>query len=394
MIFPRESSAEYAMELDEAISVAREISSGVVAADADGVDREARWPRAGLRALLEGNLGGLVVPREHGGLGLGMSGLLRVCEELGQECGSTSLCFGMHAVGSAVIAAKATREQRAAYLEPIVRGEHLTTLALSEPGTGAHFQFPQTRIEPTEAGYRVCGTKSFVTNGSKADSYVVSGIVPGLESDGQRFSCLLLRGDCPGLSWQEPWNGFGMRGNSSRTAVIEDAEVPRENLLGEQGDQLWYVFQVVAPYFLTAMTGTYVGIASVALELARASIADRTYDHSGEALSRSDVMQHDLGELWAQVERTRRLAYFAAEEADRGGPRALPAVLVAKGEAADCAVQATDAAMALMGGRAYANGGRLPRFLRDARAAHVMAPTTQLVRLWCGRYLLEQPLLS
>ena len=91
-------------------------------------------------------LAGLVVPREAGGMGQGLYALARTCETIGSVSASTALCFGMHCVGSAVIGAKATAQQKKDFLEPIAAGEHLTTLALSEPGTGAHFYFPQTQL--------------------------------------------------------------------------------------------------------------------------------------------------------------------------------------------------------------------------------------------------------
>jgi alkylation response protein AidB-like acyl-CoA dehydrogenase len=106
------------------------------------------------------------------------------------------------------------------------------------------------------------------------------------------------------------------------------------------------------------------------------------------------VIQHRLGCLWSNVERTRRLAYHAAEDADYGGKEALPAVFSAKAEVADCAVSVVNEAMTLMGGRAYGQESRIHRRLRDARAAHVMAPTTDILRIWTGRFLLDKPLLD
>ena len=86
-------------------------------------------------------------------------------------------------------------------------------------------------------------------------------MAPGLEADPGTFSCFVVDGTAAGLDWQEPWNGFGMRGNSSRPVKLNNVTVPAQNLLGQEGDELWYVFDVIAPYFLVAMSGTYLGIA-------------------------------------------------------------------------------------------------------------------------------------
>jgi alkylation response protein AidB-like acyl-CoA dehydrogenase len=323
-----------------------------------------------------------------------MVGLVAVSEVLAQESASAALCFAMHCVGTAVLAAKATDAQRDRYLVPIARGEHLTTLALSEPGSGAFFFYPETALEPTPGGFRLTGTKSFVTNGSHADSYVLStaAVAPGADADGA-FSCVVVDGDRPGVEWLDGWHGFGMRANDSRTMRLAGVEVPHEALLGAQGDQLWYVFEVIAPYFLMAMAGTYLGVAQAAFDAARLHTGTRRYGHSGELLGQAPVVAHRLGELWTQVEATRQLVYSAAAKGDAGTPDALPAVLACKAMAGDTAVHVANEAMTLCGGSAYREDSRLTRILRDARAAHVMAPTTDMLKTWLGRALLKLPLL-
>ena len=374
---------------------AEEIARDVLMIHAPVVDEEARWPKASLRALQGIGLGGLVVPQTSGGLGHGLLALAQVCEVLGQVCPSTGLCFGMHCVGTAVLAAKATTDQQARYLEPISQGQHLTTLALSEPGTGAHFYIPQTRLATHLPDlYTVTGTKTFVTNGGHADSYVVSTAAAEPDAPPGMFSCVVVGEGVPGLSWGPPWHGLGMRGNASRTMELRDVAVPRRDLLGEEGDEIWYVFHVIAPYFLVAMAGTYLGIATAALEEARAHLSRRQYGHTGRTLAQQPVLQHRLGVLWAEVERTRRLIYHAAAAGDAGELDALPALLSAKAEVADCAVTVVNEAMTLAGGIAYRDGTRLERLLRDARAAHVMAPTTDMLRTWTGRALLGLPILG
>jgi isovaleryl-CoA dehydrogenase len=376
------------------IATAREVAERVVAPAAEREDREARWPAEAMRALADAGLLGLNAPLAQGGHGAGLRGLVAVAETLASESASTAMCFAMHCVGTAVIAARATDRQKQAFLEPIARGEHVTTLALSEPGTGAHFYLPETALEADGDGYRVSGTKSFVTNGGEADSYVVSARAAegGDDADGA-FSCVLVERDAAGLEWTDLWRGLGMRGNSSRTARLEGVRVPASQLLGEEGDQLWYVFEVIAPYFLMAMAGTYTGLAAAAVEIAREHLGSRRYSHSGELLGSEPVLAHRLGDLWVEVERTRRMVYSAAERFDAGDADALPAVLGAKAAASDAAVRAANEAMTLCGGAAYRADARLARILRDARASHVMAPTTDMLKTWVGRTLLHLPLL-
>jgi isovaleryl-CoA dehydrogenase len=221
----------------------------------------------------------------------------------------------------------------------------------------------------------VSGTKQFITNGGHADSYVVS-TTASTSAEAGEFSCLVLDRDTPGMQWLEPWCGLGMRGNSSRGLRLDNAAVPPTNLLGNEGDQVWYVFEVIAPYFLTAMAGTYLGVAQAALDIAV-----------------QYVVQHHLAEMWTAVQKTRGLVYNACRMGDLGDPQALPYVLTSKADAGDTAVQVANDAMTLCGGTAYRANSTLARLLRDARASHVMAPTTDLLKQWTGRALLGMPLL-
>jgi isovaleryl-CoA dehydrogenase len=368
------------------------IARDVLRPNAESEDREARWPEPAIRALQAAGLTALNVPEQYGGHGLGLHGLATVSEALAQESPSAALCFAMHCVGTAVIAARATPEQAQAYLEPIAAGEHLTTLALSEPGTGSHFYLPQALLERDADGFILRGTKSFITNGGHADSYVVSAIGPDAAVDAGSFSCVLVQAGDDKLRWDAPWHGLGMRANSSRTLHLESVPLPTGRLLGREGDQLWYVFEVVAPYFLMAMAGTYLGVANAAFEEAKAHIGTRRHAHSGELLGASPLLAHRLGDLYIRVESTRHLVHSAAQRADAGEPDALLGVLAAKAAAGDAAVIVANEAMTMCGGIGYAENGRLARMLRDARASHVMAPTTDMLKTWTGRALLDLPL--
>lgn len=382
-------------EMSALLLKVQEIAKDVVAPNVERTDRDACWPELGIRALQREGLGGMVIPTAYGGLGHGLMALVRVCEMLGQECASTAICYGMHCVGASVIAANATPDQQARFLAPICEGRHITTLSLSEAGTGVHFYLPQTTLEavpPDE--FSLTGSKTFVTNGGHADSYVVSAVAASPEAPIGQFSCVVVPADSGGIRWGAEWDGLGMRGNSSRTMELQGVHVPRSNLLGKEGDQIWYIFNVVLPYFLMAMNGTFLGVATTALDEARRHLIRRYHTHTGSSLAQTSVLQHRLGTLWAVLERTRRLTYHAASSFDAGEPDALTAVMAAKVEVADCVVSVVNEAMTLSGGIGYRNGSRLHRLLRDARAAHLMSPTTDMLRVWIGRALLGQPLLS
>jgi alkylation response protein AidB-like acyl-CoA dehydrogenase len=379
--------------LRDAIEAAKGIAETTVRRNAVRVDADGHWPEENIRELQAAGLGGLVLPADVGGRGGGLLSVALICEALGSECPSTAICFGMHLVGSSVLGAKATPAQRDRYLKPIARGEHFTTLALSETGTGSHFYLPETTMARREGELVLDGRKSFVTNGGFSDSYVLS-VAPADATDPGEFSCVVVDAKTPGLRWSDSWRGWGMRGNAAGTIDLQSARVPTDRLLGEPGDEIWYVFNVIAPFFLVAMAGTYLGAAAAAFEVARTCTLERRHSHTGTVIAENMIVQHRLGEMWSTVQRTRSLIYDACRLGDAGDSLALPALCSAKAEVAEAAERVAADAMTLVGGRGYAEGHVLHRLYRDIRAAHIMAPTTDLLRVWTGRAVLGLPILG
>lgn len=373
------------------VDQSEELARDVMAPRAEDVDRERMWPKHAFDALARAGLLGLHVPEELGGHGQGLLALAAITDVLGQVCSTSAICYGMHCVGTAVIAAKPSELQREKYLRAIAAGEHVTTLSVSEPGTGVHFYFPQLSMERDGNSFVLRGAKHFVTNGGHADSYVVSTRASSAAQG--EFSAILVDAGTAGVEWSGEWEGMGMRGNSAILMKFNDARVPTENLLGEEDDQIWYVFEVIAPYFLTAMAGTYLGIAQAAVDYTLNHIRTRIHSHSGESLANADVLQHRVGQMWSRVAAARQLLYHAARLGDAGDASALPAILSCKAQVSDDAVWVVNEAMTVCGGIAYRENGVLPRLLRDVRASHVMAPPTDLLRVWAGRALLGRPLL-
>jgi alkylation response protein AidB-like acyl-CoA dehydrogenase len=205
-------------------------------------------------------------------------------------------------------------------------------------------------------------------------------VAPGADADGA-FSCVVVDGDRPGVEWLDGWHGFGMRANDSRTMRLAGVEVPHEALLGAQGDQLWYVFEVIAPYFLMAMAGTYLGVAQAAFDAARLHTGTRRYGHSGELLGQAPVVAHRLGSSGRRWRRPGSSIYSAAAKGDAGsagraGRRSSPARPWrrhgrARRQRGDDAVRRQ---------RLPERQPPHPHPPRRARAATCMAPTTDIAQ--------------
>lgn len=382
----------FSSTLQQLRNQAEAVAEDVLAPNAADVDATFSWPEKSMRALADAGLTGLTVPVELGGHGQGLLGIAAVTEILGKACSSSAMCFAMHCVGTAVLAAKATDYQKERYLKPIAAGEHLTTLALAEAGTGATFFISETGVTRDDAAFVVRGEKRFVASGSHADSYIISTVTTGGSATGE-FDCFIVDRDLPGMHWSQRWGGLGMCGHASRTLVLDDVRIPAENLLGQEGEQPWYLFQIIAPFSLAAMAGTFIGIAQKAFDLTVRHLKARHYSQSGKSLGEFETVQHRIGELWADIEKSRLLLHKAAGAADRGEADAMASVLACKAEVADTVVRVTNEAMTLCGGIAYGENKTLARLLRDARASHIIAPTTDMLKIWTGRALLDLPLL-
>lgn len=382
-------------EISRVLKTTEEISRTIIAKNSVDNDKYAQWPEEGIRALQQAGLGGLTVPLEYGGLGHGTETLAKVCEIIGQYCASTSVCFGMHCVGSAVIASKVTDFQQENYLTPICEGRHLTTLSLSESGSGSHFYLPRTKMISTGDGsFIIDGEKSFATNGGRADSYVVSAVTEDTHRPIGRFNCIIVPGNNDGLEWGPEWAGLGLRANSSRNLSLNKVKVSEGHILGNEGDQIWYIFSVITPYFLTAIAGAYLGLGRAVIDEVRTHIMNRTFAFNGKTIASSSITQHQMGSLWAKYARMRALLYWATQCYDKGFDNNQLDLFSAKAEIADTVIDIVNQGMTLCGGSAYREDSSLNRMMRDARAAHIMSPTTDMLRVWTGRAILDQPLLT
>src|SRR2546422_5177650 len=195
----------------------------IIARNAKEVDRERRFPRENITALGRCRVLGLLVPVEHGGAGGGLAEMSRALEQLAQACPSTAMVVLMHFCGTAVIAAKGSAKLKQALLPAIARGEHLTTLAFSEPGSGGHFYFPVSQARPNGHGFFLNANKSFVTSAGEADSYVVSTRAVNAKTP-QESALFLVDKRAEGLEALGRFEGLGLAGNASAPMRLRSEE--------------------------------------------------------------------------------------------------------------------------------------------------------------------------
>jgi alkylation response protein AidB-like acyl-CoA dehydrogenase len=181
-----------------------------------------------------------------------------------------------------------------------------------------------------------------------------------------------------------------MAGNSSIQMVLDNVEVPANNLLGNEGDGQEMVFSVVPP-FLIGLAGVNVGIAQAALDAAVEHVKNRKH-LSGQTLAEVPIIQEYLAEMSMQTEMARTLVSRAARAADAGEETATPLVFLAKIAATEAVIDVTNKAMQVCGGQGYSRTLPIERYWRDARAGAVMAPTNEVLKEWVGKLLAGLPL--
>jgi len=361
----------------------REVAREQVAPAAAGVDRDRAFPELSMGALADCGAFGLLVPEASGGAGGGLAALVEASEAVGAACASSGMVFLMHSVAAATIAGGAG-ERAGEYLEAMAAGRTLGTLAFSERGTGAHFYAPELAAERENGGVRISGRKSFVTSGGHADVYLV--LVKA--GDGEGFDCYVVGSD-DGVELEGSWEGLGMAGNSSVAAQF-DCVVSDAARIGAAGEGQGLVFGTVAPYFLAGLAAVNVGIASAALATAIEHASGRRYSDGG-SLAEIQSIQHALADMEITTRAARLVVEDAARLGDAGDEGALVALMASKVAATEAASSVTQSALEVCGGQGYTPALPIERYLRDARAGAVMAPTNGVLRNWIGKALAGLP---
>jgi isovaleryl-CoA dehydrogenase len=370
------------------LELAKQITGEVVAPLAAEIDRTKRFPKEAFKAFGKAGLLGLLVPQEAGGLGGTLEDLVAVTETIAESCGSTAMCFLMHSCATMVVSAKATEDQKERYLRPIAEGMKIGTLAFSETGTGAHFYTPEIRAALDEDTFVLNGWKSFVTNGDHADFLLVLTNAPTADKGLNMF---IVDRDTPGVRFEGEWNGIGLRGNNSISLVLENVRVPHAQLVGAEGDGMGLIFEVVAPFFILGVSGVNVGLARGAYLTALQHAKTRKYA-DGRSLADIQAIQFYLSDMFGAVEAASLFARNAAKAAIEGQEDAVLRVMQAKVLASESAIKVTNLAMQVCGGQGYTQQLPVERYLRDARAGTVMAPTTEVLKEWVGKSVAGIPL--
>jgi isovaleryl-CoA dehydrogenase len=341
----------------------------IVAPAAQSTDVTGAFPRAGIEALGTAGALGLLSAVDVGGSGQPLRVAAEVIEKLAGACGSTAMVVLMHYAAVPIIEAHGPREVRQA----IAEGKHLSTLAFSEVGSRSHFWAPLSTATPSNGHVRLDAQKSWVTSAGQADSYVWSS-QPMTGAAG--MTLWLVPSRTTGLSQSGAFDGLGLRGNGSTPMAASGVEISRAAMLGEDAAGLDIALTLVLPSFLILSAAFSVGLMEATAAETAKHLTDTTLQHLGQSLAQQQTVRIDFARLRLEADRTRALLLDALTALETGRPDAMLRVLEVKAAAAEAAVSVTDLAMKVCGGAAFRKELGIERRFRDARAARVMAPTT------------------
>jgi alkylation response protein AidB-like acyl-CoA dehydrogenase len=363
------------------------IVDAVIIPAAPAIDHDGAFPAAGVAALGEAGLLGVLSAPEVGGQGQGLRAAAEIVERLAGACGSTAMVVLMHYAAVPLLEAHASRDVRAA----MAGGRHLATLAFSEAGSRSHFWAPQSSATRENGHVRLDARKSWVTSAGQASTYVWSS--RPLEADGP-MTLWVVPSDAAGLSQPAGFDGLGLRGNGSTPVDGAGVVVPTSAMLGPDGAGLDLALTLVLPGFLVMSAAFSLGLMEAVTADTARHLSETRLAHLDRSLAQQPTVRLDFARMRIETDRTRAflLDTLAALESQRAD--AMLRVLEVKAAAAEAALLVTDLAMKVCGGAAFRKELGVERRFRDARAARVMAPTTDALLDFVGRATLGLPLLD
>jgi alkylation response protein AidB-like acyl-CoA dehydrogenase len=370
-------------EQREIQAVAREFAQAEIEPHAGEWDRGRHFPRELYARLAELGLMGACIPEEYGGAGAYFLSYVLVLEELSRADAGVGVTVAVHTSAVTLpILTFGTDEQKSRFVPPLARGEQLGAFALTEAESGSDAASLRTRAEPDADGWRITGTKQWITNAAHAGTVLLFARTD-LDTPGARgISAFVLDGD--EVRTTKEHEKLGLHSSSTVDIVVEGTRVGRDRLLHEEGKG----FAVA----MRTLDGGRIGIAAQALGIAQAAFdAARAYAlerrQFGKRIGEFQAIQFKLADMSTELDAARLLVYRAAELKERGEPHT-EAGAKAKLFASEVARRHTGEAIQILGGYGFTTEFPVERYFRDAKITEIYEGTSEIQRLVIARELL------
>jgi isovaleryl-CoA dehydrogenase len=348
------------------------------------IDRNDRFPRELWEPMGALGLHGITVEEEFGGLGLGYLDHVIAVEEVSRASGSVGLSYGAHSnLCINQIRRWGNDEQKAKYLPKLISGEHVGSLAMSEAGAGSDVVSMKLRAEPVAGGFRLNGTKFWITNGTYADTLVVyAKTSPDAGSRG--ITAFLIEKDMPGFSIGQKIDKMGLRGSPTCELVFDDCFVPEENVMGPLHGGVGVLMSGL-DYERVVLAGMQIGIMQACLDTVIPYVRERK--QFGQPIGTFQLMQAKVADMYVAIQSARAYVYAVAKACDAGQTTrfdAAGAILLAS----ENAFRVSGEAVQALGGAGYTKDWPVERYLRDAKLLDIGAGTNEIRRMLIGRELI------
>ena len=348
------------------------------------LDQQNEFPDEAIRKLGEMGLMGIPFPAEYGGAGLDALSYAIAVEELARVDGGAGVILSAHvSLGSWPIFAYGTEEQKRKYLVPLAKGEKIGAFGLTEPNAGSDAGGTETTAVLKGDHYVLNGGKIFITNAPKADTYVVFAVTtPDIGTRG--ISAFIVEKGWKGFYFGDHYDKMGIRSSSTAELIFDNVEVPRENLLGKEGDG----FKIA----MSTLDGGRIGIAAQALGIAQGAY-DAAVAYSkeriqfGKPIGFQQAISFKIADMATKLRCARFLVYSAAELKEAHAPYGMESAM-AKMYASDIALEVTNDALQIHGGAGFMKGMEVERAYRDAKITTIYEGTNEIQRVVIASHIL------
>jgi isovaleryl-CoA dehydrogenase len=353
-----------------------------IAADVDKHDRfpVELWPAMGALGLH-----GITVAEADGGLGLGYLDHVVACEEISRASASVGLSYGAHSnLCINQIARWGSKEQKARYLPGLMSGDHVGSLAMSESGAGSDVVSMRLRADRVEGGFRLNGTKFWITNAPYAQTLVVYAKTEP-EAGSKGITAFLIEKDFPGFSIGQKIDKVGMRGSPTAELVFQDCFVPHEHVMGPLNGGA-KVLMSGLDYERVVLSGIQLGIMQACLDTVLPYVRERK--QFGKPIGSFQLMQAKIADMVVALNSARAYVYAVARACDAGQTTrqdAAGAILYAS----ESAVKVAEQAIQALGGAGYTKDWPVERYWRDAKLLDIGAGTNEVRRMLIGREVIS-----
>jgi len=378
------------LELDEQQKMiqkmVREFAEKEVGPIAEELDKKAKYPTETLKKMAKLGLLGIIIPKEYGGAGLDTISYSIIIEEISRKCASTGVITSVHnSLTSWPIMKYGNEEQKKKYLPILAKGEKIGAFAGTEPNAGSDLGAMQTTAKLKGNKYIINGDKTFITSGSEAGILIVFAVTDK-EKGPKGISAFIVENTYKGFKVGSIFDKMGINANLVSELVFEDMEVPKENLLGEEGDG----FKIA----LSALDGGRIGIASQAVGIAQGAL-DESIEYAkqrqqfGRPIAKFQAIQWMVADMATRIEAARYLVRNAAYAKDNKGGRFSKEAAMAKLFASETAMKAVIDAVQIHGGYGYTKEYTVERLFRDAKITEIYEGTSEVQKMVIAGSLLR-----